>query len=114
MRYTPLLLISKLLPPGLYFGTRYLKTQRTAGLLHTASFQNRFFTYYYILLAVLPVSVDAVASQQAQGSCQEKAAPVCGSDGLSYYNDCLATVQGVKVEHTGYCKGTHSIVAAMQ
>jgi hypothetical protein len=38
-------------------------------------------------------------------SCPELAAPVCGADGLTYFNDCLAKFQGVTVVNQGYCAG---------
>lgn len=41
----------------------------------------------------------------AAASCPELAEPVCGADGLTYYNDCLAKYQGVKVVKKGYCDG---------
>jgi hypothetical protein len=49
----------------------------------------------------------AAAALQQEASCPEQAQPVCGEDGLSYYNRCLAQVQGVQVSHEGYCEGAH-------
>ncbi|KAF6265992.1 hypothetical protein COO60DRAFT_1475042, partial [Scenedesmus sp. NREL 46B-D3] len=56
----------------------------------------------YLLAAADMVA--AAASQQGV-SCPEQSKPVCGEDGLSYYNRCLANFQKVKVSHEGYCKG---------
>jgi hypothetical protein len=38
-------------------------------------------------------------------ACPELGDPVCGADGLTYWNECLATLQNVQVTKKGYCEG---------
>jgi hypothetical protein len=56
--------------------------------------------------------VAAAASQQGD-SCPEQVEPVCGEDGLSYHNGCLAKAQKVTVLHEGYCKGEEACLSML-
>lgn len=50
-------------------------------------------------------AASAVPAAPPANTCPDLAAPVCGADGVTYYNSCLAKLQKVEVEHTGYCPG---------
>lgn len=43
--------------------------------------------------------------------CPVKVEPVCGNDGRSYANSCVATCADVYVKHQGYCDGEHGSTA---
>lgn len=47
----------------------------------------------------------SLRASQRVDNCPEQADPVCGLDGITYYNECLALLQQVTVQHAGYCKG---------
>jgi hypothetical protein len=58
--------------------------------------------YGYLPCFLYSLSLPAVAAVSA---CPELGDPVCGADGLTYWNECLATLQNVKITKKGYCEG---------
>eukprot|EP00879_Flechtneria_rotunda_P006715 GHRR01007055.1.p2 GENE.GHRR01007055.1~~GHRR01007055.1.p2 ORF type:complete len:189 (+),score=48.45 GHRR01007055.1:238-804(+) len=73
-------------------------------MARTSSTRPFLLTHCVWLLYLIAISDAWSISSYLGSSCPEKAAPVCGSDGLTYYNDCLAAVQNVEVAYEGYCE----------
>lgn len=61
-----------------------------------------------MLLAIAQLLLLLAAGAAAcEEGCKAAEATVCGSDGLTYMNECLAACQGVTVRSTGSCMGSH-------
>jgi hypothetical protein len=53
--------------------------------------------------AAAAAAVDAAACGST--GCPAALRPVCGADGRSYSNACVASCAGTSVQHEGYCEG---------
>lgn len=66
-----------------------------------------------LLVAGAAAAVVAPAGCATEG-CAAAVKPVCGADGLTYMNECLAACQGVTVTSQGSCAaGTGATTAAV-
>jgi hypothetical protein len=46
-------------------------------------------------------------------ACPELGDPVCGADGLTYWNECLAKLQNVQIAKKGYCEGGCALLVGL-